>query len=419
MKQSAVFRVWRQYPAFARLQYSNILTNFVGWGSFIAMLALLTDITRSGIALGVLWSVSGILPLICNAFIGVWVDRLSARTSFPVVEALQGVVTLGFLLVPVVHGVIASYGLFLLTRFLLGILGSWSNTARQVVIPDLIPRDDLTTANSLNFTINSIIRLTGASFGGVFLTFVSLDAMWIISSLSFFVSAWWIWRAVRGIGGDKRMKARTGIFREWVDGLRVVATDPWVLMVILTDVAAGVLVGSYNLMLQLFVRNVYHAPEYAMSLLYVSEGLLSAITGYILANLRFLFRTRAAYAVTYAFTGLLWMAFGMTTHLALGMLCLALYAIAASFNIPYERWVMQTAVPGDVRGRVFGMWITTSNVAIQIGAFLTGVILSTLGDHAVPLLTGALRVLAGVVFLALALRDRTPIVQAGTSAGSR
>ena len=81
-----------------------------------------------------------------------------------------------------------------------------------------------------------------------------------------------------------------------------------------------------------------------------------------------------------------------------------LFAVVGAFNGPYERTTMQIEVPIEVRGRVFSIWGTTFSSAIQIGAFITGVIISMLGIRYVPYMTGALEMLLGLTIIIFAIK---------------
>ncbi|TCP57891.1 putative MFS family arabinose efflux permease [Tumebacillus sp. BK434] len=402
--RQVVFQVWKQYPAFARFQYSNILTGFTSWGAFLAMLVLLNEITDNGFEFGLLWAVSGIVPMIFNFFSGVWIDRIDVKKSMVIVEILHAVAYFGFVFVPMLDGYKA-WALFLLLRFFTGVLQQFNATARQTVIPDIIKKEDLTVANSLNYTITSAIRLSGASLGGILLTVTGMNALWVVNGAAFFVSAWLLYSASKNFETERKVSLKKNFGEDFKAGLQLSQKNVWVRMVLTAGVTCGVMIGSFNLMLQQYVSEIYRVDHYGLSVLYVVEGIVSVLIGYWLANSKFMFKKRVTSGYVYALWGLTWVLFGFSQNLWIGALCLALYGLVGAFNVPYERLTMQTEVPAEFRGRVFGLWGSLTTLSIQIGAFLTGVIMTELGTTYVPVVIGLLEVAFGLYFVATVRRN--------------
>ncbi|WP_172963999.1 MFS transporter [Paenibacillus sp. Cedars] len=251
------------------------------------MLVLLNQITDNGIQLGMLWAVSGLAPLMFSFLVGFLVDRFNPKKVIVFSEVFRGILFLGYIVVPLLGGMYA-WILFCLLRFLGGLLNSLATIARQTIIPDLIEEDDLIVANSFNFTITSSIRLLGAAAGGTLISFLDLDIAWMVTSLSFFVSAIIISRIT--MKNNRKMVSSKNIKKEFVVGIQVIKEQKFVKLVLLAALSGGIIIGSFNLMLEQFVSNVYETKHYGISLLYISEGIISVLVGYWLANNKFLFK---------------------------------------------------------------------------------------------------------------------------------
>ncbi|KWZ76351.1 hypothetical protein HMPREF3213_03847, partial [Heyndrickxia coagulans] len=61
------------------------------------------------------------------------------------------------------------------------------------IIPEIMKEEDLIITNSLNFSLNSLIRLIGAASGGVLVTLLNLNVFWILTSLSFIYAGITMW----------------------------------------------------------------------------------------------------------------------------------------------------------------------------------------------------------------------------------
>lgn len=400
-----LIKLFKKYPAYAYLQIASIITGLSGWAGFLAMLVLLDQITSSGIELGSLWAISGLIPLIIGFFSGVWLDRINVKKLIYITDMTSVLGYIGFILITFIHPSYA-WVLFLLVRLLTILSGNINSTCKRMVLPEIVSQEDLARVNSLNYSISSTIRLSGASLGGVFLAFSSLNATWILNIICFSLAGILAILAQKHFEFEKKReeKLEKNFFKEFKEGFKHIRVNRWVSTVVLAALCTGILIGSFNLMLQQFVSNIYEAPNHVLSYLYLAEGIVSVIVGYWIASKNLLLNNRIYYGIFYGLFGIAWICFGATTNYLQGMIVLMLFAIVGAFNGPYERTTMQIEVPIEVRGRVFSIWGTTFSSAIQVGAFITGVIISILGIRFVPYITGAIETLLGLTVVILAIK---------------
>ncbi|PFM64013.1 MFS transporter [Bacillus cereus] len=398
-----LIKLYKKYPAYALLQIASIITSLSSWASFLAMLILLGDLTNSGISFGSLWALSGLIPLLLGYFIGVWIDRIDIKKLIFWTEIIAAIGFSFFILLSFLDKNI-SWLIFLSARFFILLAGNINSTSISVAIPQIVDKQDLTIVNSFNFSINNIIRLSGASIGGVLLAISSLQTIWIINIVCCLIAAVLSIISQKYYSTVKKTKHTTYFLKELKDGFSFSKNNRWVFSIILTAIFTGILIGSFNLMLQQFTKDIYNENNHIISYLYLAQGGTSFLVAYLLAAKNFMFKTRIPYGITYISFGLSWIFFGLTESYIQGMLVLMLFAIFGAFNGPYERTTMQNEVPTQLRGRVFSIWGTTYAVSIQIGAFLTGVIISFFGIRFVPYITGALETFVGFFIILLSIK---------------
>lgn len=395
IKNNTLAYIWRKYPDFKRLQVSSISTGLGSWISFIGMLVLLDDITETGIQLGLLWSISGLAPILFSLFTGVIVDRINIRKLIVVADFLNAILFLVYIFIPQLDMKLA-WILFFVIRFIIGISNSFSSIGSQKVVVNIVKGEDLVVANSLSYTITSVIRLTGASIGGLVISFFDLEVAWIIASLLYLISGINIylckWNHTAQIKVEKNFK------EEFLTGLRIVQQNKLVALVLISSLTMGVIIGTFNLMLQQYVTSIYNMENYGISILYCAEGIIAIVLGYMIAKKKFMFKNKLLYSLIYGLIGLGWVLFSFTNNIYQGILSLIIFSIGAAILAPYERYIMQTEVPQAVQGRVFGLWNTVTLASIQIGALITGIIIESLGLRFVTLISGSLEIVTGIVF---------------------
>lgn len=403
MGKNEVFKLITKNKNYRKLLITTMITGLTQWGAFIAMLVLIGNITSSGLQLGVLWAVSGLFPIFMSFLLGGIIDRYDTKKVLFISEFLKVPFYLLFILVPFFEGWTA-WILFFVIRFVVGLLQSVTTIVRQTIIPEMMPDEDLITANSLNFTLTSFIRLIGAATGGLVVSFFSLNIFWIITSISF------VYAGFAMLNLDIKRKKISSKERNFVKeikvGLQVAKNNVFVSYVLLFALTGGLIIGSFNLMIERMVNEVYQVPPFGISVLYIAEGLTSVIIGYWIANNKIMFKNVHNYGYIYILMGLTWALFSLTNNLFTGSLIMIAFAFVGGFVVPFERNVMQIKVNPDLRGRVFGLWNTCSMLSMQVGALFTGIIIQYLGNRFVTPILSILEILLGIVFLLYFLKEQ-------------
>lgn len=395
-KNNEIISILKHNANYRKLLITTSITGLASWGSFISMLILLGKITDNGIQLGTLWAVSGLVPIAMSFMLGGIVDRLDTNKVIVYCEILKSPLYLLFILVPMLDGW-PSWILFFIIRFFIGILTSLTTVARQTIIPEIMKEEELIVANSLNFTLNSSIRLLGAASGGVLVTLFDLNFFWVLTSISFIYSG--IVMATIKYKNSKLKTEERNFLKEMMVGLSVAKKQIYVKYVLLFALTGGLIIGSFNLMIEQMVRNIYNFPPVGLSMLYIAEGLTSVVLGLWIANNKIFFSKVYKYGYIYILIGLSWSLFGFTNNIFQGILIMIVFAFVGGFIVPFERQVMQTHVESNLRGRIFGMWNTCSMVSMQLGALLTGIIIQYVGLRYVTLIVAFLEVLIGIIFV--------------------
>ena len=110
------------------------------------------------------------------------VDRLDKRRLLYVTQSLG--LLAGTFAVLIVTGTIEMWMVYLLGLGL-GTLTAFDNPARQVLMAEMVPRDKLSNAVTLNSIEINVARVLGAALGGVLVAVVGLAICFALNGLSF------------------------------------------------------------------------------------------------------------------------------------------------------------------------------------------------------------------------------------------
>ena len=182
------FRLLRQNPSFRNLWYGQVVSELGDWLNSIAIYALILKLSDSGMAMAGAM-MAKLLPIVLvSPIAGVVVDRVSRKTVMIVSDLLRCVVVLGFLLVEDRDVLWLVYALVIVEISLSGFF----EPARSAIIPSLVPKEDLVTANALSGSTWSVMLAFGAALGGVIVYLFGIKAAFILDAGTFILSAWFL-----------------------------------------------------------------------------------------------------------------------------------------------------------------------------------------------------------------------------------
>ncbi len=155
------------------------------WFNIIASAILIHNLTESGLALGVLFTIRMLAPFFIAPLAGICADRFNRKRILIITDIIRGLLLFGFLFVKTEKDILL---LYVLTMLLFAVSGFFS-PARSAILPDVTSRRELGTANALSATTWSVMLALGAAIGGFTAGLFGVHTAFIIDGLTFFVSA--------------------------------------------------------------------------------------------------------------------------------------------------------------------------------------------------------------------------------------
>lgn len=175
----------RQNPNFRWLWGGQVVSLLGDWFNLIASAILIAELTGSGLAVGILFTIRMLAPFVVAPLAGICADRYNRKHLLIITDLVRAVVVLGFLFVQEASDI---WLLYTLTVVLFGVSGFFS-PARSAILPDITSAQELGTANTLGAATWSVMLAVGAAIGGFTTGLFGSQTAFVIDGFTFAISA--------------------------------------------------------------------------------------------------------------------------------------------------------------------------------------------------------------------------------------
>lgn len=395
----------------------------LGDGTFYIALAWQVQIlTGSGIAMaGVM--VAGTIPRLLFFLIGgVAADRLPRRLVLLWSDTIRAAIVLLIALLGWTN-LLQMWHLIALSLFF-GVVDGFFSPAYQAIIPQLVEKDALPSANALGGIGQKVGLILGPALAAGSITLLATPASaFAFNGLTFVVSALCILalrlpaqaqvempspRGAVPVRQEAKVLGKAGsVLHDAREGFRYVLQSGWLRVAIpLTAICNIAVSGPSQVAAPKLVQDFYGAGPWLLSTIVMASSIGSIVAMFLVGQLHL--RRRGPFAfLTLLGIGLAMVVYGLplpkgwepvvaTTAGLVGGMCLGFFSII---------WVtvLQEIVPGDKLGRVSSIDMLGSFALLPAGYALVGVLTDWLGASWVFIGAGLLNLVLCLV--ALSIRD--------------
>ena len=348
---------------------------------------------------------------------GVAVDRYSRARVMFLSDILRGLLVGIVALLAFAHR-LETWHVYIVS-LLFGIVAAFFGPAYRAIVPEIVPRELLPSANGLTSLSVQLADIAGPALGALVVSTSGSSTAFTLDSLSFVIAALCLAPLVRLALAGYVSKERKSVLDDFREGVEVVRKAPWLsITIVIASLASITLSAPLAIALPFLVKGHLQGGIGSLGLLYsmISAG---AVAGTVLGTV-WLERTsglRARGLFAYS----LWIAGGLL--IAVFGLPVTIYAIApaaflvgVAFSVPNLIFIntLQELIPGKVLGRVMSIATLGSIALVPVGSGLVGWATDYVGAPTIFILSGIMTaVLAALALLHPAIRhlERAGIAQ--------
>ena len=391
------------HPTFRAIWIASLFSNFGGLIQSVGAAWLMTTLTASADVVALVQASTSLPVMIFSLASGAIADNFDRRRVMLIAQTFMLTVSIA-LAVCTWLGLITPW-LLLAFTFLIGCGTALNNPSWQASVGDIVSREHLHSAVSLNSVNFNLTRSVGPAIGGIIVAAAGASGALAVNAGSYFGLLFVIFRWKPDIQPNTLPRETLG--RAMTAGLRYVAMSPHIEKVMLRGFVFGFSAISILALLPIVARDVLVGGPLLYGLLLGCFGVGAVGGAFLGGRIRETQSNEAIARIAFlGFAACVWTVALSPWPLLAGLALLiggASWVLALSmFNV-----TVQLATPRWVVGRALALYQTATFGGMTLGSWAWGVATDHFGAPVALALAGMVLIGGAAVGLWLALPDRS------------
>ncbi len=338
--------------------------------------ALSNDVSLDAPALGLgLIGLARVIPIILFALAGgVLADAVDRRKLMMTTRVIAALLASALALITLAGS--ESVGVIYLFTAATSAIAAFDNPSRQSLIPNLVPREHLANAVSLNTLMWQIATIVGPAVTGVLVANFNIGLVYALNAATFFVAIAAI-ASLRYRGGQTPLATGVGL-SALAEGLRFTFGMPIIRATMLLDFLATFF-SSAQTMLPIVATQVLGQGAEGYGLLATAQPIGSLLAGSIVALRKDIQKQGKVLLVSVAVYGVATALFGLSTSFILSYGFFALTGAGDTVSTVIRGTLRQLLTPDHLRGRMTSVNLIFFMGGPQLGELEAGLVASAFG----------------------------------------
>ncbi|MBW3546614.1 MAG: MFS transporter [Actinobacteria bacterium] len=386
-------------PNYRRYAFGQAVSLTGTWMQRVAQAWLVLELGGTGTELGLVTALQFLPLLLFGMWGGLVVDRVDKRRLLVATQA-------GAAVLAVILGVLVATGavqmwMVMVLAAALGVVHLFDNPGRQTFVLEMVGREQLANAVTLNSVAVNAARVVGPAIAAGVIATAGLAACFLLDAVSYLA----VIAAFVSMREDELRRAEVqprgpGQLRE---GLAYVWRTPELRRPLLAMALVGTLAYEFQVVLPLMARFVFDGGAGTYGVMTSCMGVGAVVGGLVLAG-RNRSGRRSLVVAGYGFGAALLVAAAAPT-LALELVALVGVGVGSIAFLAAANTFLQLGAAPAMRGRVMALWAVAFLGSTPVGGPLIGWVAEHFGPRAGLALGGV----ATVVAAAVLLRERSPL----------
>ena len=354
------------------------------------------DLTEAPIALGGV-GLARLLPIVIFSLIGGSIaDAFNRRTILFITQTVM-VLTAFSLFYLTFSGQIALWHMYLLTA-IQAMATAFDSPARQSLVPNLVPREELANAFSMTSIAFQAGSVAGPALSGLVIAYLGQSAAYLFNALSYgaVFAALILIGTIPQIIETKGQKALSlSSIRE---GIHFIANQPLILSTMLIDFFATFFSAATTL-LPIVARDILGVGAVEYGWLSASLSFGAMLASLVVSQLTVLRKQGRVFLTAVMLFGLATISFGLSQTLLWAILSLMMIGATDSVSMIIRNTIRQLQTPDYIRGRMISINQIFFMGGPQLGEVEAGLVAQFAGAR-VAIVSGGMGCMIAVALIA-------------------
>ena len=338
---------------------------------------LVYTLTKSPFLLGLLGVCQFLPMLLFSLFAGALVDRMPKKKLIFITQSL-------FLVQACVLAMLTfsghiQYWHVLLLGSLYGITLTFDMPARHTFIFELVGREEIMNAVSLNSTIFNLSKIIGPAVAGFFMLQFGIGLCFLFNAISYIAVIVGIFFI--NIENNQAVKTKKRILKDILDGLKYIKSSRTLIVSVLILGIVNIFAMNNDVIIPVFAKTVLGRAAEGYTSLLTAAGIGSLAGAITMASISKNGLKKSLLIYSAVGTSLLLISlFFISGYVA----CLILLTIIGFLNIVFfntANIIFQTSSSDEYRGRVMSVYSLLIQGLTPIGNFCTGTVMENFGGN--------------------------------------
>ncbi len=377
MQNNANASTFRSYLLFWVGQLTSVL------GSSIVQFAIIwyiTVATESPLILAVASLLGLGTQVLLTPIAGVYADRWNRKAIIGIADFLQALATVALIILFFLNIATVWHILGLLTAR--GIFQAFHGPTVSAILPSMVPRDQLSRMNSIDFLFSGLVLLIGPVIGAFLLAFWPLEQILWVDVITFIIPVIpLILIRIPSVKIVKSHEEKPSFFKEFREGLKTIRNVRGMVALLFLASTLNFLLVPLSTLLPYFIKVVHLGEADSLALVMASlQGGIIIGSVYMTLKKTFTRKDRMTLAGLYG----VFIGYGITTFVATGdFVTMGIGMFVIGVVLPVVNIIVmtteQTVIPLEMQGRVMAVTRALSSAISPLGMIFAGVFAEFVG----------------------------------------
>lgn len=359
----------------------------------VALSWLVWRMTKSPFLLGAVEG-SHMLPVLALGLFGGWIADRFHRQKILIATQFVAMCQALALAVLTLTGAIQVWHCIVLA-LIMGTINAFEVPSRQAFLSELVSKDDLVNAISLNSSLFNGARIAGPALAGLLVPIVGEGVCFLVNAFSYIatLTAFWL---IRTDKDREVVEARKSTVI--AESFRFIIKRPHVVRVLCLGAVMSLCGMNYGVLMPIFASEILNGDIRTLAALRAGAGIGACAAAIILASRASGERLKKGIGYASMIFGAMLLSFAWSRTYWLSQILIVVAGFAMTTQLSGGHSLMQLAVSDRLRGRVLSVYMTVMMGLSPIGSFIIGWAAARWGAPPVVSVCASICVLAGALY---------------------